>query len=247
MGPLDAGTIWDGYEVILLPVVMERQEVVLGGHGSIWTGDLWASNRGNHPQTNLQLTSRPQTTVPANSIQSIGGLDRWQKASLVYLADEDTADVSFGAFLREHSRAIQPQGVALPVVREAEFLRGVADILGIPIEDGRRLLLRLYDTVPTVGHRSVVIQLLDEDGHAFATSTVDFASDPAWPLFPGEPLGMVATPGYAQVDITQLLGDTEYSAGVIHVRLNPSGDFPYWAMVSATDNQSQHVLIMSPQ
>jgi hypothetical protein len=132
-------------------------------------------------------------------------------------------------------------------VREGNALRATAEFLDIPVDSRFRSLLRVYDFDPGDGHEVEV--------RIFRTpSTITFPSPSS--LAPDQLLldtvlqlrnaGLPALyPGYATLSIPDLL-----TVGIndrLRVEVVPLTPLlRYWAFVSVTNNETQHVTVVTP-
>jgi hypothetical protein len=148
------------------------------------------------------------------------------------------------------------QITAIPVVREVEFRTGRSFIPGVPFlflydpPDGvqrnaipqLRHTLRVYD-VDAIGGAEVRISMTPEGNPGFPpvrefTVKLDRRDGDT----PGDPF-------YAQIPLETLCipfsQHTPCTNTSVRFQIDPVGSFRYWAMVSTTDNVTQHVTVFS--
>ncbi|HVT03047.1 MAG TPA: hypothetical protein VHL58_06675, partial [Thermoanaerobaculia bacterium] len=135
-----------------------------------------------------------------------------------------------------------PTGVDLPIVREDQFFTKASTFLGIPVGATVRSALRVYD--PRLQKGSTVrVDVLAEDGRVLATRR----------LFPGNnTIAQAQDPTFQQVAGYDAILDLRRSFPELdevaryHLRVTPeTPGMEYWAFVSVTDNESQHVLLIT--
>ena len=237
----------DGYETILFPIAFPgtSSDTVPGLLGTQWQGEIWVHNAS-------AATVFSQPTAPCQFEQCVGPVSPqftgrfipgiWPgggRPLLISPLARDAASLTFSNRIFEVTRHAQPQGFQVPVVREGDFLNGPSDYLGIPGGAGVRTTLRIYDPRRVSG-TSVQVQLID-DKNTIVRGTVVTTT-----FSDGTPFDVVQ-PGYASIDVGAVFPEVQ-SLPRYQLRLIPSrpGD-EYWAMASVTDNDTQQVLIITPQ
>jgi hypothetical protein len=119
-------------------------------------------------------------------------------------------------------------------------------LLGVPVSSRGRITLRVFDPFPDFDPAVYEIEIMDKDEDLIGAAVLASEHDPSLFTQPGEPLGQ-GRPGSAIMhDLREVLAHPGYE-GRIHVRVRPLGSRPFWPMISITDNETQHVLIVTPQ
>lgn len=239
----------DGLETILIPVTTPASQQSPGAHGSLWATQLWVSNLSEHPVWYLQanrwcppmVTCEPDVP-PGSAIQL--SLASNHTAALMYVPEEASAGFSASARLLELSKTAQPTGVDLPIVREREFLRGSSRLLAVPAGTATRATLRLYDPrlEPT---NAVSVMFSDVNGTVLATTRMDTGADPYARDYGNDPNPY----GPSVATIFDLAAAFPILATVdrFHITITPDDQAKeYWAFVSVTHDETQHVLIIKP-
>jgi hypothetical protein len=236
-------------EAVLIPIVVPPDEEVPGAFGSRWTGEVWLRN-GSSRTVGLQRNYGCTTCAyPPGAVASVP-LQTWQSAALVYMPRSAVDDISINARLFELSRRSQPQGVEVPVVREGDFLATAVHLLAIPLSEDSRVSVRVFDPFPRAEGSFFDIEVLAVDGGALATTTLWTRHEHL-----GQPGGTgfgLPSPGFAIIPDLRLAFPTLDSEERVHVRItpHPRDSYPpmrYWTMASVTDNETQHVLLITPQ
>lgn len=238
---------WGNLEPILLPIAFRPGVEVRGAYGTIWRGEVWVHNsRSQRVDLQLILGCMTEDCYAPYAGGYMGilteplGPTAEDRGILLTPTASDAPYVSFSNRIFEVTRHAQPQGIEVPVVRGENFFSGPLSLLGIPNGPAVRSMLRVYDPQRIAG-TTFTIELLDPAGDVIGTTqlrtTFGFGggSDPI-------------RPGFASIaDLTSAFG-VPANVDHVHVRINP--DTPgtkFWAMVSVTDNDTQQVLLITPQ
>lgn len=231
------------YERVLIPVFFSGP----GAFGSDWRTAATLYNGTTFawiaPQPSIfmapcfppcDVAPRPHETVIASGPSSPAGVVEWAPRQSIAVSD-------FGLRVIDLSRSAQDLGTEVPVVREADLYDRTFQLLHVPTDARYRSTLRLYDldgprtfrvrvyatgTAPLV-ERSV--QLSAETslrGGAFA-----IVND----LFAGTSIANEST---VRVEIVPLTDDGKESG----TRAKSA-----WGFLSITNDETQHVTVISPQ
>lgn len=140
------------YEKILLPVV--ANEPLAGAFGSSWTTDIWILNGGPQPLAVggiawtcfLPECIGPTALHPGVTFRPIilDGSEGLQ-GTFVHPVAGFADWLSFGLRFRDTSRQSQTWGTELPAVRERSFRSGRVSLIDIPLTEGFRQVLRIYE------------------------------------------------------------------------------------------------------
>ena len=240
-------------EKVLIPIFLF--DTVPGAYGSVWKSELVITNRSDQTvaidgifvRCNLGtcvpppfLTLRERATVfaqPATPRAVPPG-------SFVLVEQARLADVAFSLRIQDISRQALTWGTELPVIPEGQAFTRPIDFLNVPQDDRFRVLLRVYDYSPTTGHQIRIT------GYAIDPTVTEPPPNPGQltPLFSIEqelvPSDAPFLPGYAQIDLTQPMELPENTRLLVHVE--PLTPFTYWAFINVTNNETQHVTVISP-
>lgn len=238
------------FETILVPIVIPPNQVVPGAYGSEWTGEVWMRNGSDRTVGQFQSEHGCASCSYAPGAIDQVQLVTWQSAAHMFVRREDVDRVSFNARLFELSRRSQPQGVEVPIIRERDLLVEPVHLLGLPISDVSRASVRIFDPFPTLPGSFFEVQVLAEDGGQIGSTVLQTRADPELVGLPG-PLGHAWTPAFAMIPDLRLAFPQLVGHDRVHVRVARFADETpsqlYWTMASVTDNETQHVLLVTPQ
>jgi hypothetical protein len=241
---------------VLIPVF--ASEPVPGVNGSSWTTDMFASNGGDAvatvtgivwdcflPECNLPAPLDPEVTIRTGP-QAADGLH----GALLYLEPASAASVHFGLRFRDLSRQASTWGTELPVPRADEFRQERFSLVDVPVTEGFRQTLRIYELDGTPRDASVRARLyqLDPDRHIPSGDPDTLLGEAVLPLT-FTPFGTERPdhPGYAQItDLSTIapLGDAES----VRLEIEPVTEgLRLWAFVTVIHNETQQATVISPQ
>ncbi|MGK2857623.1 MAG: hypothetical protein ACSLFQ_10500 [Thermoanaerobaculia bacterium] len=232
---------------VLVPLAFAAGATVPGAYGTVWIGEVWAANESSEDiqtlQTQLCQQGCPDPQLPAKSQRTIGLQtgERIDAGAFLYVPEHLAVDVFFSARVLEVTRRAQPTGFAVPVVRESDYFTTAVMFPGVPAGAAVRSSLRIYDAT-SQGGRAFLVEMVGENGNTIASIPVTLSD------------GATSTSGLIDLSPASvavhnlenvLAGDTE-ARNLFHIRISPVGDAsPYWAFVSVTDNETQHVLMIT--
>ncbi|MCM2313953.1 MAG: hypothetical protein NDJ92_02210 [Thermoanaerobaculia bacterium] len=231
---------------VLVPLAFAAGTTVPGAYGTVWIGEVWVANESSEDIQTLRSQQCqqgcPDPELPAKSQRAISALppgERSDAGAFLYVPGYLAADVFFSARVLEVTRRAQPTGFAVPVVRESDYFTTAVMFPGVPAGAAVRSSLRIYDAT-SQGGRAFLVEMVGENGDTIASIPVtlsDGTSLESLDLIPAS----VAVHNLENV----LAGDTGVR-DLFHIRISPIGDVsPYWAFVSVTDNETQHVLMIT--
>jgi hypothetical protein len=131
------------------------------------------------------------------------------------------------------SRSATNRGTDVPAIRESEAWTTPIQLLDVPTAPPFRSLLRVYDFDPADGHAVLV--------NVYGFGQLETRSVALLP--PTIVPNTISSPGYAEYDLSHL-GDVGRNVRVEVVPL--SAGLRFWAMVSTTNNDTQHVTLTTP-
>lgn len=236
----------DGIETILLPLAFGGavSDTVPGAYGTLWQGQTWMANTGS-TTVFLNESLCPAECRIGYEPGFVGRVAEplWihpDRGVLLNPSVSEAAHLTFSARILELTRHAQPQGFQLPVIREGAFLTDPALFIGIPASGGVRAALRVYDPRRAAG-ASFIVDALDSAGKVLGTTVLTTTVSEA-------AAGEAIVPGFAMItDVAQYFG-LPSSTDFYELRVRPlNTGIEYWGMVSVTDNDTQQVLIITPQ
>jgi hypothetical protein len=223
------------YEPILLPVF-------LGGPGSFgaqWRTDVAMHNGAEFPWLTPYssiFTARPQAKADVVASSSDGrtpaGIIEWAPRQAAALAD-------FSLIVRDLSISATDLGTEVPVVREKDLFARSFSILNVPTAPGSRITLRIFDVE---GPRRINVRIYAVRANGNSE------------LFVNQPYTLGAQPSFrggGAFIFNDLLAVFPNLAnqGPLRIEIVPEdvNDVrSMWAFVSVTNNDTQHVTVISP-
>lgn len=241
----------DGVVHVLLPIAFSEHHVISGAYGTQWKVEIWVANKSDVGLTTLQGGGECDPAgcsivVPAQSVAKYLTIMTNQGVSgaLFTISPSISPKVDYSVRLLELSRRAQPTGVDLPVVREDDFLSTQTVLSAVPVGPSIRSSLRVYD--PRLKKATAVkVDFIGPTGAILRSTRLAPGADPSVPVNPNlnHP-----TPGYDAIDDLTTAFPELKTVPYFHVRLTPEGTgTEYWGFVSVTDNDSQHVLLITPK
>ena len=237
------GDAQEAYEPVLLPIF---RPAIAGAYGSLFRTDFRARlvHETSADIYGLQIPCRVTCLVlddvPWELTAGVpeAGPDGIEytgfPGAFLYLPKEHAGRVAMNLRAYDTSRAAENFGTEIPIVRASEFAEGGEPItlIGVPSDPRFRNTLRIY----SYGFTSTVatIRIEGENG-ASVEHTVELPAQPH-----------IFLPGY--VELTNFPTD----AGMLRVTIVPNMPplLPppaRWAFVSVTNNETQHITLVTPQ
>jgi hypothetical protein len=243
------------YEKVLLPVLAPNP--VPGAFGSSWITDLWMRNGGTvpiqvigyayncflpecipqgTPGLNPGATTRPRT----------GPIPGFQ-GKFLHVPRGYGDEISFGLRFRDVSRQAQTWGTEIPVVREREFRSDRLTLIDIPIAEGFRHVVRVYE-LDSANERDARVRvrayrldpsLTEPESSASpllgeAIFQLSFVPNESWPAY-------LAIPDLSTI---APLGDAQRIA----LEIGPvTPGLRLWAFATVVNNETQHATVITPQ
>lgn len=225
-------------ERLLLPIFSPPID---GAFGSRFVTSMSVFNRGSSPTTiwgpvpscvHFILCNSIETSLPARGYSN--AFDRnGNPGLLVYVPADDASTLSVLLRVQDISRQAQTWGTAIPVVRDADYFSGLIALLDVPSDDRFRLTLRVYGATPAAA--SARVRIIDQSTNAAIREFVlDLAAGsdlfhPAYASFTAFPTPPRATWLY-------------------RIEIDPATEsLRLWAFVSVTNNETQHITLITPR
>lgn len=241
----------DGFASMLVPIAFSNTQILTGAYGTRWTNEIWFANNSSTDIQGLQPTNICApiclTEFPAGAIGRITSVEsNKHNGAMLHVPVEVGKQFQISTRLLELSRNSQPTGVEIPVVHEPDFFRGERWLLGVPSGNEVRVALRVYDPRALIG-TAVSVDFVAPDGAVIGTTILRPGDDPRLQT-PDAITRPVLAPTVASSlnmisDFPVLQAHERF-----HLRLRPLQEGrEYWAMVSVTHNETQHVLLITSQ
>ncbi len=209
------------FEPVLIPVAISGA----GAFGSQWVTELTARNENDF---------RAHTTRLVRDKNFPSGY-------LFFVSRQGAPKDFFSILVRDLSHQAEALGTEVPVVREKDFFDRPFTILNVPADARYRVALRLYriDGEPSLHLRIRALDALEGYGpDAEQPPLVDQMVS----LTPGNLTLMSAYIGDLLTTFPRLAGK-----GVLRIEIDgTSQQRTSWAFVSVTNNETQHVTVISP-
>lgn len=221
-----------------------------GAWNSVWDSILTAYNDDLEPVEVYPLyTASPcvepcLTTIPARrslEVTPAGALaPRSGPGTFLFIASDDADRISLRLRIQDLSRQSLTWGTELPVVSIEDALISKAQFLDVPTDERFRQMLRVYDF--DSGSSMVTATIFDATGTLLAQRTL--ALVPA----PGPPIAQQAHPSYAEIGWIANEFPEIAASPTVRIQVEPlTPGLRYWAFVSVTNNETQHVTIVTPK
>jgi hypothetical protein len=242
----------DGYVSVLLPIAFSASQVLPGAYGTQWAEEIWVHNGSSVDIRSLQPTGNciPSCSVAEFPVGFLGRMSSVESnnnnGAMFHLPVAAGSNFHLSARLLELTRRAQPTGVDVPMAQEGAFLTGTRWILAVPVGDGVRSALRVYDPWARKG-TSLAVDFFDPDGALVASTVLRPGDDP---LASDSPAGPLPRPVPTVAGALDLTSQFPVLRGLdrFHIRITPPDPvFEYWVMASVTDNETQHVLLITAQ
>lgn len=221
------------FQRVLLPILYEGE----GAYGSRWVteGTIFPTATERplvwmHDVVNAECLAGP-CSGEAVELMRFGN----HPAGLLLFVPRGLGDFEAKLFARDVSREREAWGAQVPVVREKDFVRGGAmHFPNVPFTGPYRALLRIYGVDAASSHVTV------------------FAGDRVRTVTLAGPCGFHVTPcnsarpAFAAVDLRETFPELDGGRHTVVVMPAVQTALRYWAFVSITNNETQHVSLLTP-
>lgn len=231
-----------GYERVLLPIFTRP---ISGAYGSDFRSDFKLMNRGNQALTGYGLEWQCIITCPSNPLlefelepgsveEPTDYLKHGKPGVFIHLPADRIDDVVMQLRAYDFSREATNFGTEIPVVREGDMRREPITLIGVPGDPRFRKTLRIYGTYGWIVDVTV-------EGNGYRAKHQVELAEPQSPL---EPAYGVFTEFPSNVGPVRVTVD----APPADILIDPLPPPPaIWAFVSITNNDTQHITVVSPQ
>ena len=248
------------YERILVPIGYESE--LPGAFGSLWstilTGindtDVFVEVSAGRPTGNCIAVGTGCKEAPHQvfNLRLIAGSNP-NTGAFVYVGKPGAGRVRFTLRVQDVSRQAQTWGTTIPVVRERDAFAGLLHLLDIPIDPRFRVALRIYDFDASpespAADRSVRLRIYHRDfASPFLETVLPFGvHDIRGGDFPQVPSTvMIGNLTDAFPDLLSLPSIAPFGRNA-RIEIEPaSPGLRFWAFVSVTNNETQHVTVIAP-
>jgi hypothetical protein len=210
------------FERVLVPVLFSTP----GAFGSQWVTAGTIKNRSRTPLVWNGFSLQPLDSA------SLAPLGDHPNGLLLFVPRAIADNVGFQTVVRNAAAEDGSWGTEVPVVRERDFAGDQLAILNVPIDKRNRTRLRIYGVDGEA--ETVAVMLAPDSRGASPTAYITLAG------------GTGEHPAYAEVDLAKTF-PAYVDKGPFTVRvLTLMSVSRYWAMVSVTNNATQHITVLTP-
>ncbi len=242
-----------GFEKVLFPIVIHPLINVTGEFGTQWVTDVSILNAGTEPVrlAGTYVCFDCRTSPPLQPGVTYGTLPEPAPGNtggaFLFVDSAAIGQLRFGLRVRDVSREADGFGSEVPVVRTQDFRADGVSLLGIPNQPSLRLMLRMYALDNVGGDVRVRIYEQIGKGIHLGDSTADtLVAERTYTLTNIHttliPELQINYPAYAQAADLPMPSTTRARIDV--EPLTPG--MRIWAFVSATNNTTQQVTVISP-
>jgi len=240
------------FEKVLLPIAL--QAPVKGANGSIFETRFSLLNAANQAVAirgydrcgGISLCIDAPTPPGATFYPQLNIFNSEIPAFFMYVDEMFVRDVKMGLRVQDVSRQSQTWGTEIPVVPSSRAFTAKSELLDIPIGPDFRLTLRVYDFDPAP-ERSATIRFfgINEDTRLEPVDLLLLTMTRTFRIVTTGGSG-ASHPGYIEVSgiasIPELAGHTR-----VRIEIEPvTAGLRYWAFVSVTNNDTQHITTITP-
>lgn len=239
---LDGAVDRAAFEAILIPLIFAGK----GAFGSEWTTDLWVYNGNAFDVTQLGpfitrvciVAPCPSPLEALSTVKYNGALPAppFPHGVIMYVPRDSAAGLHFGLRVRDLTRQAEALGTEIPVVRERDLRAGAFSLLDIPTDARYRVKLRIYSLETALAPIEVRFHRMTSPFTQAGVTLIDPRPDKLTP------------PAYAELDLEQIFPKLA-AQGPFRVEIRPlapSAKPSFWAFISITNNQTQHVTVVTP-
>lgn len=177
--------------------------------------------------TNPFAIGTEERVLPTTCSQSVG--------RIFYVPPFDGNKVAASLRVSDVTRQAESHGVEIPVVRRTDFRTDDIMLLNVPIDRRYRNTLRIYGL--NRGHYFMHVTFNGRTHNVTLSPGSDIFT-PAFATFTDFPLPEQLEPG--QKSITVRVGVMSGNDGL------PIQNMPFWAFISVTNNDTQHITTITP-
>ena len=247
------------FERVLFPAWVPTP--IAGAAGSRWTADATIHNPGPDP-----VNIYPIVVASGRGVGTIQPGTSWSMSfghdSLFGIGEGSQDDIPgrIAYVQRDRAGALvysdRLPDASLPVVRERDLRTSTLSLSDVPLDSRVRLMLRVYDPFQTPNAQVRVRfwsiwQTTNTGVSAFTSQPPQLLGERTLTLKVRPPSGEDASvePGYAQLAFDRgMFADVPASSNnTIAVDVEPlTPGLRFWAFITATNNETQHVVTIAP-
>lgn len=245
------------YERLFLPVGLLS---VPGANGTVWGTEIVIRNESDtevnifhndcsyHCQCRVFIMCQgPTPTQPRTAYRSLTVVDDLPNTGrFLYVERDRVDDVAINARLVNFARMDDNLGTEIPLIREREFRARALWLVNVPVDTTARQHLRIFG-IPSAAQGAVRVRVWASDGDVLL-------GEASVPLTDAKLDGLTRpyeyphAPDFGQVADLRSFFQIDPRVRRVRIELQPmTFETRFWAFVSATDNTTQHVTLVTPQ
>lgn len=244
----------------LVPVHISLGNPAPGANGSLWVTELTVRNSGVAPVRVNKVfpdcypvpCGERFADVPPNQTALLspeGDFYGPGPGAIIEIASGAVEDVTFNLRAQDLSRQALTWGTQLPVVKDSEFLSGRATLVNVPSGGDFRHTLRIYE-IDGVTNAEVELRLYSTDpiytGVSIPPKPDVLLGSKRFPLTPPQPGGEQRAPAYLQLSNLNEIAEVGDAKRLVVQVVPVTAGMRYWAFISVTNNETQHVTTVLP-
>lgn len=164
---------------------------------------------------------------------------------LLHFDRSRSGEVAFTTRIRDTSRELDTWGTAIPVVRDQDLVNGRMQLIDVAAGTRFRQTLRVYE--PAATQASVRVRVWGDSGTETLLGERELVlTFPPGNVHPNRNAGFPIAPGYTRLDLATAFPEVDQYPRLRIELEAPSAETRYWAFVSITNNETQHVTLVVP-
>ena len=224
-------------ERVLVPLLFSGP----GAFGSQWTTEVAITNAADVPLDIFKSPFTNSAPLEPGETRTLTTADIGQRPTglFLYIPRGEDRSLQFNALVRDLSRQGEQLGAEMPSVRESEFFHQRFNLMNVPSDSRYRVALRTYAlgaapiilSIYRMGDASLLVRDTLQVGTPSSTQPANVIIPDLVSKYP-----QLADAGSFRVEIQRPFEGTygPFDPGI-------------WAFISVTNNETQHVTIISPQ
>ncbi|MFA6956304.1 MAG: hypothetical protein WC538_10570 [Thermoanaerobaculia bacterium] len=240
--------IAEDYEYVLIPITARN---VAGANGSIWRSSLAVTNHSDHDVSVFGIDYCGLALCPPPVLPSKTTIVITAPTGGSYLVSDDLESLTIQLRIQDISRQSETWGTTIPTVRESDALAAprIASLVEIPVTPEFRSLLRIYDLDRSDQDQTKQVRIRFYAVNPDQSPTLSLRDvlllETTYKLVPDPSFPPHQTPRMASIPLSTI----EQLSGARRLRIEVEAvtdALRFWAFVSVTNNETQHVTIVSP-
>lgn len=237
---------------ILVPVAIFLSQA--GANGSVWITELTVRNnsdarvllRNIDPEWCGGILCGPEASIQPKETLLISPSAVYAGA-IIEVPSESVDDVIFNLRVQDLSRQLSTWGTEIPVVREPELLTRSSTFINVPNGAEVRHTLRLYEIEGSADAEfDLMLYSADPRGTGWEPRPDRLLGSKRVRLAPPLSGWEGRAPSYLQIGDLNEIADVGDAKRLVVQVVPVSSGMRYWAFISVTNNETQHVTTILP-